>query len=162
MNPANHQPTPTATNAQTSSDELRALLNGLEGKGPREVLGAVAQGHLGWAIVQAVVGCAALMAVLTVVPYLLSKNASGGDSKVAVQTPEPTEQPEPTKVEPKSSEPAKTTDPSGKPPVAVSPPAKPPEKPSDDLLNKLKENETKTGAPKDPFGTNIDDLLKDK
>jgi len=164
VNETNHQQTVTRTPARPAPGAREELLDGLKGKGPREVLGAIAPTRLGWAMLQATVGCLLLMAVLTVGPYLLAKHPSG-DAKAA-KPADKTDDASPAKIEP-APDPAaskKTTEkPETKPSAAES--KKDQGKPPKDILDKLKENDVKKDKPKDPFGTSKDDDLpglKDK
>ena len=55
--------------------ELREFLGQLKGRSPQEVMGIVAQSSLFQGISTATIGCAVLLAVCTVVPYVLSDGA---------------------------------------------------------------------------------------
>ena len=57
-------------NASATAAELREFLASMHGKSPREMLGSVATSKLGKATIQASVGVAAAIAVLTIIPYL--------------------------------------------------------------------------------------------
>lgn len=157
MSHTNHQPS-TRASAPASAAELREFLARLKDKGPREVLGAIAQSHLGWALLQATVGCIALLAALTVGPYLIGKYSQAGENKAAAPEKEQGA-PAAAKADPKTPEPAAPAGKTDVAPATVADTRTDEGKPSPAVVDKLKENETKVGAPKDPFSTNIDDLL---
>lgn len=58
--------------AVASIEELREFVANLKGRSPKEVLGIVASSALTKGIVQATVGCAILLVVLTVIPYAMA------------------------------------------------------------------------------------------
>lgn len=161
MHDTNHQQTAPRTPVKATAAELGEFLESVKGKGPREVLGAIAQSRLGVALVQATVGTLVLMVVLTVGPYLLKSNASDV-KKAAVQEPEKKDVPEAAKTD---TPPAKTTG-SGEPKTTATADGKKDQaKPAKDVVDKLGENQVKKDKPKDPFGTGRDDDLpglKDK
>jgi len=61
------------TNATATADELREFIAGLKGRSPQEVLGIVSETGLFTGIVQATVGCAILVAALTVLPWAMAE-----------------------------------------------------------------------------------------
>jgi len=63
------------TEGAASAAELRQFIGQLQGRSPQEVMGAVAQSNLVRSIVLATFGCAALLVVLTVIPYALRDSA---------------------------------------------------------------------------------------
>ena len=84
-------------NASATAGELREFLAQMHGKSPREMLGAVASSNLGKALIQATVGVAAVIVVLTIVPFawgaVFKKDAPERPAAVAV-APEAPEAPE--------------------------------------------------------------------
>ncbi len=75
--PGNSEPAPMGrklrrlgADVAASSDELREFLQQFRGKSPQEVLGLVAHSGLVRATCMAAVGCAILVAVLTILPYV--------------------------------------------------------------------------------------------
>ena len=150
----------SGANAQATAAELRTFLQDLNARKPAEILGPVAEGHLGWAIAQATVACLVLVAVLTVVPYLLSRNAPTGEAAATGPKPEEkTPATETAKTEPKRTEPATPAAPKTEPTTVATTEGKDKKGPDPAILDKLGENKTKAGTPKDPFGTNLNDLL---
>jgi len=131
----------------TGTDSLRHHRN----QTPQEALGITGKGGLFKASIQAGILFAIVFAVLTVVPYFMSKqgaaakvNAPAGPEKVEDATPPVAPQPKTTptpEITPKT--------PTGKIPG------------KDDLLNKLGETGTKNGTPKtkDPFKAGGEDDL---
>jgi len=59
------------TEGAASVKELRQFISQLKGRSPEEVMGAVAQSDLFRSIILAAAGCAVLLVVLTIIPYLL-------------------------------------------------------------------------------------------
>ncbi len=159
MNNNNHQAgNSVPSHVRSSSTDANDFLKRMKGKGPRESLDETAPSRLGWAFVQATLGCVILMAALTVGPYLYSQ-VSASDGKKAVKAPESSDKPDAAKADPKTPETPKTGDKSG---TTTADNKKDKGVPSKDIVDKLKENETKPGTPKDPFGTGLDDLLDKK
>lgn len=160
MKDVNHQATTPLPNSRPLHTISEDRLADLKGKGPREVLNGVAPPRLGMALLQSTVGTLAVMAVLTVGPYLWSQVVSS-EAKKATPTNQPVKQDsaDATKPEQKPTE-AKPSD--KKPATADN--KKDQTQPAKDVLNKLKENDVKKDKPKDPFGTNsnLDDLLDKK
>jgi hypothetical protein len=128
-------------------------------KGPAESLGPVALGKLPSSFIMATVGTIALMALLTVVPYIYSKQQAAKADKAAKE-PEKKDVADVTKPEPKQADGQKPADKTQ--PTTTVDNKKDVAKPSKDHLDKLNKTETKPGTPKDPFGTNVDDLLDPK
>jgi hypothetical protein len=160
VNHNNHQAGNSTNNhVRGSAADANDFLQRMKGKGPRESLGETAPTALGWAFVQATIGCIVLMAVLTVGPYLYSKNSSPAE-KPAARAPEQADKPDTAKNDTKLPETPKTGDKTGG--TATADNKKDKAVPSKDIVEKLKENETKGGTPKDPFGPGIDDLLDKK
>lgn len=150
---------------QASAADLRDFLDRFRTKDPQELLGVSDTGGLFGPMVIATIATGVIFAALTIVPYVLSKNAPAN-----ANAEKPAEKVEPAKVEtPKPDATAKvpaTTTPNSKgkaePTAKVdaspgTPPAKGP-----DILQKLGENETKTASPKvNPLDKKNDDLLND-
>jgi hypothetical protein len=133
-------------NAAASAGELREFLERTRGKNPQEVLGLVAQSGLTWALLQATIGCVALLAVLTFVPFVWSK-LGGAPAATPKPAPEQAAKPEaPAVANPPRTEPERTA--TG---TNDTKPADP-----DKLNTKLGESGTKTGTPKSP----VDDIDK--
>lgn len=61
-------------NGQAVVGELREFLANLKGKSPKEMMGAVAESHLGKSLVSATVFMAVLLFILSVVPFYLKQN----------------------------------------------------------------------------------------
>jgi len=61
-------------NSQAVVGELREFLANLKGKSPKEMMGAVAESHLGKSLVSATVFMAVLLFVLSAVPFYLKQN----------------------------------------------------------------------------------------
>ena len=61
-------------NGQAVVGELREFLAGLKGKSPKEMMGAVAESHLGKSLVSATVFMAVLLFLLSAVPFYLKQN----------------------------------------------------------------------------------------
>lgn len=61
--------------AAASATEIRHFINGLRGKSPQEMLGAIAQSSLVQATIQATVWTVLVLGLLTVGPYLMRKDA---------------------------------------------------------------------------------------
>ena len=61
-------------NSQAVVGELREFLANLKGKSPKEMMGAVAESHLGKSLVSATVLMAVLLFVLSAVPFYLKQN----------------------------------------------------------------------------------------
>jgi hypothetical protein len=163
VNHNNHQASNSTTNHVRTVADANDFLQRMKGKGPRESLGNSAPSSLGWAFLQATVGCFVLMAALTVGPYYLWGKGSGADEKTAAKATEKTDKQESVKNETKTPETPKATEKTGdKSGTTTADSKKDKAVPSKDIVDKLKENETKTGTPKDPFGTNIDDLIDKK
>ena len=57
--------------------EVREFVGQMRGKGPREMLGALAESGLVRATVQATIGCVVLLGLLTAGPYLMGSGKSG-------------------------------------------------------------------------------------
>jgi hypothetical protein len=130
--------------------ELRQFIRQFKGKSPQEVLGAVAQSGLAQAVGAATIGCAALVAVFTVLPYAWGK-AVPAESKPA-----------------RKATAAKTVPSAAaeQPPAAVRQPATQASAAgggaSQELLDKLGEGDAKTSDPRsNPLEESADDLLKD-
>ena len=70
-----------------SAAELREFLGNLKGRSPEDVMGAVAQSNLVRSIGLATVGCLGLMAVLTIIPYLLRDSSSSVAANSSVAAP---------------------------------------------------------------------------
>jgi hypothetical protein len=104
------------------------------------------------------------MAALTVGPYYLWGKGSGADEKATAKAPENTDKQEAAKNDQKTPETPKTGEKSGDKSGTTTTADSKKDKavPSKDIVDKLKENEKKTGTPKDPFGTNLDDLIDKK
>ena len=134
--------------------ELREFIRQFKGKSPHEVLGAVAQSGLTRAVGAATVGCAALVAVFTVLPYAWGKvapaEAKTERKTAAAQTASDvaTEQP-----------PAAARQPAGE---ASGEAVRSEGVASQELLDKLGEGDAKTSDPRsNPLEESADDLLKD-
>ena len=148
-----HKDSSTRSSMRASAQELGQFLHSMKGKGPRAVLSALTQSKLGWAMIQATVGTLALMAILTVGPYLYSKNSTPSESKETAQEQETKEKADTAKQDPKVDL-TKTGDkPADKPAGTVADNKKDKTPPSKDIVDKLGENTTKTGVP------DIDKLL---
>jgi len=61
-------------NSQAVVGELREFLANLKGKSPKEMMGAVAESHLGKSLVSATVFMAVLLFVLSAVPFYMKQN----------------------------------------------------------------------------------------
>ena len=61
-------------NGQAVVGELREFLAKLKGKSPKEMMGAVAESHLGKSLVSATVLMAVLLFILSAVPFYLKQN----------------------------------------------------------------------------------------
>jgi len=61
-------------NSQAVVGELREFLANLKGKSPKEMMGAVAESHLGKSLVSATVLMAVLLFVLSAVPFYMKQN----------------------------------------------------------------------------------------
>ena len=99
-----------------SAAELREFLTQLKGRSPEEVMGAVAQSNLIRSICIAMVGCVVLMAVFTIIPYLMRENsvAAAPDSPPVVSASETIPKPTDANPNPNSTtkpESTKITDP---------------------------------------------------
>lgn len=72
-----------------SAAELREFLAQLKGRSPEEVMGAVAQSNLIRSICIATVGCVALMAAFTIIPYLMRDTSvvAASDAPTVVSNP---------------------------------------------------------------------------
>ncbi len=66
-------------NTSATADELRAFLAEMRGKSPREMLGTVATSDLGKSLIQATLGVAAAILILTIVPFALGKIFGGSE-----------------------------------------------------------------------------------
>jgi len=164
VNLNNHQAgNSTPHQVRDSAADANNFLQRMKGKGPRESLGATAPSRLGVAFIQATLGCIVLMAVLTVGPYLYSKNSSA-EEKPSARAADTGDKVDAAKNDPKAPETPKTTDKPGDKAggTATADSKKDKGVASKDIVDKLKENETKGGTPKDPFGPNIDELIDKK
>ena len=74
---------------EASAAELREFLARTRGRSPQEVLGMVAGSHLTWSIALATVATVLVLAVGTIVPWLLGRATSVGESpaKAAAANP---------------------------------------------------------------------------
>lgn len=119
--PASHEHSPMSSpvrdlrnlrgNAAATAGEVRAFLNEMRGKSPKEMLGAVADSSLFQSAVVASIGAAILVAVLTIIPFVISKvggSGSGDAPPVAAAPaapdagapkPAPSDQPKPSTAE---------------------------------------------------------------
>ena len=61
------------SNTAATAGELREFLRQMRGKSPKEMLGAVATSDLGKSLVQAAVGVAAAILILTIIPFTIGK-----------------------------------------------------------------------------------------
>ena len=61
-------------NSQAVVGELREFLANLKGKSPKEMMGAVAESHLGKSLVSATVFMAVLLFILSAVPFYMKQN----------------------------------------------------------------------------------------
>lgn len=61
--------------AAASATEIRQFINGLRGKSPQEMLGAIAQSSLVKATIQATVWTTIVLGICTVGPYMMKKDA---------------------------------------------------------------------------------------
>ncbi len=68
--------------AAASATEIRQFINGLRGKSPQEMLGAIAQSSLIQATIQATVWTTVFLAIFTVGPYVMKSDAKAA-SKAA-------------------------------------------------------------------------------
>ncbi len=140
-----------------TADELRDFMKTLKGRSPAEVLGAVAQSSLVQSTFLATLGCIAVLAAGTIIPYALAKASPAKPSAVATVpsnngTPGATP-PVPAEATPPLA-PAQGDLPRPKPVVD-------PAVPTDDLLDKLGVGETKETDPNiNPLDKEGDDLLK--
>ncbi|MHC4877776.1 MAG: hypothetical protein ACYTGL_14875 [Planctomycetota bacterium] len=71
--------------ASATAAELREFVATLKGRSPAEVLGKIGESSLIQGIVQASIGCAVLLIVLTVVPYMMH-----GPAEASTTDPETT------------------------------------------------------------------------
>ncbi len=135
-------------NGTEVASDLTAFVARMKGRSPQEVLGEIAQSTLTNGLVMATVWCVVLMAVLTILPYGVSKAfpkakpLAADASAPADNSAAPAEQP--AKGETSKSTGSNANDPDGK------------------LLKKLNMDETKTADPKvNPLDDLGNDLLKD-
>ena len=86
--------------AIASADELREFLRELRGKSPKEMLGEVSSSSLARSTVTASVGAAALIAVLTILPFAWSKLTETPENAIAAADVDaaPVEEPTPARV----------------------------------------------------------------
>lgn len=138
-----------AGSAMTAA-ELRQFIRQFKGKSPHEVLGAVAQSGLAQAVGAATLGCVALVAVFTVLPYAWGKLVPA-EAKPDRKATAAKAVPAPAAEQPAAAaQPAATESPS---PAAGA---------SQDLLDKLGEGDAKKSDPRsNPLEESADDLLKD-
>lgn len=136
-----HTPRTAAPDSPVINETLRRLRN----QSPAESLGLPAGNGLLRPFIQASIGGAILLVLLTVIPYFVDP-PKAAEAKVlppAEQKQEPTETP---KSQPEPKTPVNAKGPSGK----------------SDILDKLGENATKTASPKiNPLDKKDDDILKD-
>lgn len=59
------------TDASSTAEEVREFIANIKGRSPQEVLGAVSESGLVQATVQATIGCAIVLGILSVVPWLM-------------------------------------------------------------------------------------------
>ena len=90
--------------ATASATEIRQFINGLRGKSPQEMLGAIAESSLVKATLTATIGTVVFLAVFTVGPYLMRRDAKA-DSKASVAKKSDVEKTaaKPEKEEPKTA-----------------------------------------------------------
>lgn len=119
------------TDGNASIGELREFMGRMQGKSPQEMLGVVAQSRLAMSIVWSTVGCAVLLMVLTVGPYLLKPAAADNKSDAKKS---------------KQSASVNNNTGGGTPAVAGKTGNVPPTKTSD-IAKKLGHTDTKTGTP---------------
>ena len=74
-------------NSQATASEIHEFLAKMRGKSPVEVLGAVANSNLGKSFLQAGIGVAVLVLVLTVIPWAMSLAGGEGKDEVAETNP---------------------------------------------------------------------------
>lgn len=86
--------------ATASATEIRHFINGLRGKSPQEMLGAIAQSSLVQATLQATFWTVLFLGIFTVGPYVMRKDAKA-ESKATVAAAKKNKEatPEPDKVE---------------------------------------------------------------
>ncbi len=139
------------TEGTASAGELREFLSQLRGKSTQEVLGVVAQSQLTRSLVLATVGCAVLLVVFTVIPYLLR------DTETAHAQPA---QPAAAAAEPAAATPdAAATTAARAGDAQAAPPAAPPSR-EHEALQRMEMSEARE-APLDqnPLEDKLDDLL---
>ena len=130
-------------NGKASAEEIRAFLKSVRGKSPQEVLGTIAQSGLAMSILWATIGCAVLLVVFSVIPYVLSgedEAEAPSAKKAQAEKKEPAEAEQTAQAKPNENETPAGPDPS--------------------LPDKLGIGETKASDPKkNPLEGNIDNLL---
>lgn len=78
------------TDATASVEELREFVAGLKGRSPQEVLGIVTGNSLFQGVLQATIGCALLLAVTSVGPWMLDdKEAEAAETAAAEAAAQP-------------------------------------------------------------------------
>jgi hypothetical protein len=142
---ANGQLTPETRPAADSS-ALTETLRRVRHQSPQESLGLASGNGLLKPSLQAAMGTAILLALLTVIPYFVSPPKASAENN---GTPAPAEKAQPAETPKQPETQAKApTNPKGAAEKG-------------DILNKLKENETKTAPLKtNPLDNKDDDLLK--
>ena len=139
-----------AGSAMTAT-ELREFIRQFKGKSPQEVLGTVAQSGLSRAVGVATVGCVALVAVFTILPYAWGK----------IVPAETKPERKPTAASAAPASPASEQHAAAAPQTAAAAPSAAVGA-SQDLLDKLGEGDAKTSDPRsNPLEESADDLLKD-
>jgi hypothetical protein len=139
-----------AGSAMTAA-ELREFIRQFKGKSPQEVLGTVAQSGLSRAVGLATIGCVALVAVFTILPYAWGK--------VLPVESKPERKPTAAPAAPAAA--ASEPRPAASPQTATAAPS-PAVNAGQDLLEKLGEGDAKTSDPRsNPLEDSADDLLKD-
>lgn len=149
-----------------SAAELREFMQQIKGKSPQEVLGVMAASSLVQSCILATIGCAIVMAALTVGPYAWNqmsppaKPAAAAPATAAAATtpgaPNPAAAPQ-AALDPNKTPTAALPAPDGMDPTAASKP-----RADEDLLDKLGVGETREADPNaNPLDNDKDDLLKE-
>ncbi len=140
------------SDSSAAAGELREFIGRMRGKSTQEVLGVIAQSGLVRCICASAVVFVALIAVFTVVPYLL-KSDEAAAAKPASSTSQPAAVAEPD--EPAATQAAATESPA---PPAGNPQATPPDAAA--AAAALGLDETKQAPPdKNPLEKDLDNLL---
>jgi len=85
--------------AAASATEIRQFINGLRGKSPQEMLGAIAQSSLVKATIQATAWTVVVLGIFTVGPYMMRKDAKAESKATAAAAKKNEEKAAPDKAE---------------------------------------------------------------